>query len=178
MKTLIACGTKYGSTMTIGQWIAERLPFGSQVCDIKYAPSPDDFELVILGSAIYEGKTLPQFDKYIDTYFQILQQRKTAIFVVCLDTKGVFVKGRVHGGWNYIMPIINRFKTPPIHAGIMHGEINPSKLTPEDTEKLMHFYNQILHRNYSTPPYRTMMNKQEAWEFAEQILKKLKGERY
>ncbi len=178
MNALIVCGTKYGSTMVIGEWIAERLTFDSKVYDVKDAPPPDDFELVILGSGIYEGKILPEINKYIDNHLKVLEEKKTAIFGVCLDTTGVFVKGRLHGGWGYIMPIIEKFKNPPIHAGLLHGEINPSKLTPEDTERLMHFYNRILHRNYSTPPYRTMMNKQEVWEFAERIINKLEGKIY
>lgn len=45
---------------------------------------------------------------------------------------GFYVRGRIHGGWEYIMPVIKRFKNLPIHAGLLHGEINPVKLTPED----------------------------------------------
>jgi len=37
----------------------------------------------------------------------------------------------------------------------------------------MYFYNKILKRNYSKVPYKTKMNKEEVWAFAEKILSKL-----
>ena len=39
----------------------------------------------------------------------------------------------------------------------------------------MHFYNKMLKRDYSTIPYKTKMNKEEVWAFAERILNKLDG---
>jgi len=178
MKVLIVYGGKYGSTKLISEWIAERLNLDTIIKDARDAPSPGDFDLVILGSAIYEGAFTPEVSDYIDKHIDILEEKKKVIFAVCLDTKGVFVKGKIHGGWEYIMPIIKRFKNPPLHAGILHGEINPSKLSPEDYKRLMHFYNKVLGRDYSSVPYRTKMNKEEVWEFAERIINKLEGRIY
>jgi len=178
MKALIVYGSKYGSTKVISEWIAERLNFDTVIKDAKDAPSPGDFDLVLLGSAIYEGSFMPEVSNYIDKHMDTLEEKKKVIFGVCLDTEGVFVKGKVHGGWKYIMPIIKKFKNPPLHAGLLHGEINPSKLSSEDNKRLMHFYNQILSKNYSAVPYRTKMNKEEVWEFAERIINKLEGKIY
>jgi len=178
MKALIVYGGKYGSTKVISEWIAERLNLDTVIKDARDAPSPDDFDLVLLGSAIYEGAFTPEVSDYIDKHIDILEEKKKAIFAVCLDTKGVFIKGKVHGGWEYIMPIVKKFKNPPLHAGILHGEINPSKLSSEDYKRLMHFYNKILGRNYSAVPYRSKMNKEEVWEFAERIINKLEGKVY
>ncbi|KPJ66785.1 MAG: hypothetical protein AMJ45_03570, partial [Syntrophobacter sp. DG_60] len=58
---------------------------------------------------------------------------------------------------------------------LLHGEINPNKLDSDDYQRLMHFYNKILYRNYTEVPYRTKMNKEEVWAFAEKILFRLKG---
>jgi len=175
MKILIVYGTKYGSTKVIAEWIAERLGYDSVIAEAKEAPSPEKFDLVIIGSSIYNDTFLPEVTNYIDKYIEILENRKKVIFGVCLDTTGVYFKGRVYGGWEYIMPIIRKFKNPPIHAGLLHGEINPRKLTPEDYEKLMYFYNKVLKRNYSEVPYKTKMNKEEVWAFAEKILSKLQS---
>ena len=150
MKTLIVCASRYGSSNVIGEWIAERLAFQCEVCSFTDAPSPDGFDLVILGGGIYEDGFLPGFVEYIKQHIQILNQKKTAVFAVCMDATGVYVGGRVTGGWNYI-----------------------TKLTPEDTQKLLHFYNVMLKRNYQTVPFKTMMNKEEAWVFAERLLHKL-----
>jgi menaquinone-dependent protoporphyrinogen IX oxidase len=169
IKTMIVCGSKYGSTKMIGEWIAERLRFESLVTYLKDAPSPRDFDLVILGSAIYHGRLLPKFEAYIDRYMSTLEEKKKAVFAVCLDTAGFYVKGDVHGGWQYIMPLIKKFKNPPLHAGVLHGEINPSKLTAEDSKMVARFYGR------QSVPYVTKMNKEEVWDFAERILNKLDG---
>ncbi|WP_419662038.1 hypothetical protein [Desulfosarcina variabilis] len=48
MKTLIVCASRYGSTLEIGRWIGERLPWTETDCfAIAYAPSPADYDLVI-----------------------------------------------------------------------------------------------------------------------------------
>ncbi|MCL0069336.1 flavodoxin domain-containing protein [Dehalococcoidia bacterium] len=175
MKTLFVCGSRYGSTRVIGEWIAERLGFDSLITDAGDAPDPGEFDLVMLGSGIYNDGFIPGVMDYIDRHIEVLEDKKKVIFGVCLDTTGVFVKGKIHGGWEYIMPAIRKFQNPPLHAGLLHGEINPAKLTTEDYEKLMHFYNKMLKRDYSAIPYKTKMNKEEVWAFAERILNKLDG---
>jgi len=178
MKTLIVCASKYGSTKVIGEWIAERLGFDCFVTDVKGSPDPDGFDLLILGSGIYEDRVLPELSEFIDKNIKILEEKKKIIFGVCLDTNGFYVNGKIGGGWEYIRPIIEKFQNPPIHAGLLHGEINPSKLTPDDEKRLMIFYNKILRRDYTSVPYRTNMNKEEAWNFAEKIREKLAGKIY
>jgi len=42
----------------------------------------------------------------------------------------------------------------------------------------MHLYNKILRRDYSAIPYKTRMNKEEVWEFAERILNELGSKLY
>lgn len=175
MKTLIICASRYGSTKVIGKWIAERLGFDSTVADTESAPAPDGFDLFIFGSGIYEDSVLPALSKYIDNNYKALDEKKKALFGVCLDTKGFYLNGKIGGGWEYIRPLIDKFKNPPIYADILHGEINPSKLTSEDERRLMIFYNKMLKRNYTSIPYRTMMNKEEVWAFAEKILNRLAG---
>ena len=178
MKTLFVCGSRYGSTKTIAGWIAERLGHDSLVTGAEDAPDPKGFDLVVLGSGIYNGAFLPELTDYIDGHLEVLEEKQKVVFAVCMDTAGVFVKGRLHGGWEYLMPVIKRFQNPPLHAGLLHGEINPAKLSADDCQSLMYFYNQILKKGYTAIPYNTKMNKEEAWVFAERILSKLAGNIY
>ncbi len=177
MKTLIVYGSKYGSTKTIAEWIAERLEldFDTTIEDVKAEPSPGAFDLIIVGSGVYTAAILKAVRDYIDKYMDILEKKQVVLYSVCLDTKGVYLKGKIYAGWEYLMPVIKKFKNPPLYADLLHGEINPKKLTPEDYQKLMLFYNKILHQNYTEVPYNTMMDKQEVWAFAEHILSRLKG---
>lgn len=176
MKTLIVYGSKYGSTKVIAEWIAERLNIETVIKDIKEAPSPGAFDLIVIGSAVYTEGIMPEVKNYIDKYLDLLEKRQVVLYAVCLDTQGVYLRGKIYGGWEYLLPIIKRFKNPPLHAALLHGEINPNKLDSHDYQRLMHFYNKILHRSYTEVPYKTKMNKEEVWNFAEKILSRLKGE--
>ena len=113
MRVLIVYGTKYGSTKIIAEWIAERLGFDSLIAEVKDAPNPEGFDLVIIGSGIYNDSFLPEVMDYIDRHIEVLEDKKKVIFGVCLDTTGVYIKGKIHGGWEYIMPMIKKFKNPP-----------------------------------------------------------------
>jgi len=177
MKTLVVYGSRYGATKTIAGWIAERLEldFDTTVEDVKAEPSPEAFDLIIIGSGVYTEAISKEIRDYIDKYLDILENKQVVLYAVCLDTKGVYLKGKIYAGWEYLMPIIKKFKNPPLYADLLHGEINPNKLTPEDYQKLMLFYNKIFHRNYTEVPYTTKMDKQEVWTFVEHILSRLKG---
>ncbi|MCL0094602.1 flavodoxin domain-containing protein [Dehalococcoidales bacterium] len=98
MKTLFVCGSRYGSTRVIGEWIAERLGFDSLITDAGDAPDPGEFDLVVLGSGIYNDSFIPEVMDYIDRHIEVLEDKKKVIFGVCLNTTGVFVNGKIHGG--------------------------------------------------------------------------------
>ena len=54
MKTMIVCASRYGSTMEIGHWIAERLPWNDvDIFRVEKAPEPDGYELIFLGGGVY-----------------------------------------------------------------------------------------------------------------------------
>ena len=172
MKTLIVCASKYGSTLEIGRWLAERLGGGCLVDNAESIPDPADADLVILGSGIYNHHVLSSVQEYVSRFKDGLKGKKTVVFGVAMDTTGVFVQGKVHGGWDYILPLIKSLPEPPIHAGLLGGEINPDKLDARDTEALKRFYKMLYGRE--TPiPYKTRMDKNEVWAFAEKILERL-----
>ncbi len=177
MKTLIVCASRYGSTLEIGRWMAERLPWKeAEVVPVEAAPAPDQYELIIIGGGVYNEKVDKHAVQYAESHLAGLAGKHIAAFAVCLDTKGVFMKGRFYGGWLYLKPLLDVLEAvKPIYAGVLSGEINPLKLSDEDREKLMFFYTKILKRNISEVPYRTAMNKPEVWGFVEKTLARLEG---
>ncbi|MCL2847419.1 MAG: hypothetical protein FWE13_01535 [Firmicutes bacterium] len=58
MKILVVYATKNGATKEIAERIAKQIS-SSEICDVKSAeiPNINDFDCVILGSAIYAGKS-------------------------------------------------------------------------------------------------------------------------
>ena len=172
MNTLIVCASRYGSTEEIGTWIAERLDFPCRICRADEEIDPADYDLVIMGSGVYSHTVLPALASYAKLYKNTLAAKKTAVFGVAMDLTGVYVNGKVHGGWSYISPFINNLPQPPIHAGMLSGEINPAKLRDKDKAGLKEFYKKI-NNGDDTIPFKTRMNKQQVWEYAEKLMQRL-----
>jgi len=171
------CASRYGSTLTIGHWIADRLPWETvDVYPVDRAPEPEGYELVFLGGGVYDEGVNKEIISYAGKHLDCLKDKKTVLFAVCLDTKGAYVDGKFHGGWHYLNPLLELMKgVPPVYAGLLSGEINPKKLTEADYQLLKVFYGQILRRDLPEVPYKTMMNKPEVWEFVEKVLARLEG---
>ena len=177
MKTLIVCASRYGSTMEIGRWMAERLPGNdTDIFHVKNAPAPDGYELIFLGGGVYNEQVSKEIVQYAKAHLAALDGKKIAAFAVCLDVRGVYMKGKFFGGWLYLKPLLEVLKDqPPLYADALCGEINPKKLTEKDRGLLMHFYTRILKRDMDEIPFRTLMNKAETWAFVEKTLARLKG---
>lgn len=181
MKTLIITASRYGSTEQIGRWIAERLRYeGLDVSQIKAeeAASVKDYELIIMGSGIYSHSVLPELKSFIEQNLSDLKSKKNVLFGVAMKTTPIFYKGKIHGGIEHLIPQIEAINGSVIHADMLHGEMVPGKMTEKDREGLMRFYKML---NLSEDEVRrrlkprTLMDKKEVWEFAENILNKLNG---
>lgn len=168
MKTLIVCDSRYGSTLEIGYWMSERIG-NCDVFNVGEAPVPDSYDFVILGAGVYQDSVDKGILKYAADHQS--QLAKTAVFATCLDTRGVFVCGKVHGGWSYLDKLLDQLAdNPPLHADLLGGELNPNELTKADNEMLLFFYNKILKRGVDSVPFVTKMNKQQVWDYAEKVL--------
>jgi len=171
---LIVCASKYGSTMQTGRWIGERLAGETMVAAAEDSPSPVDVDAILIGSGVYSHTILPAIQQYVKQFSTELTGKPTAVFGVAIDTTGVFVRGKVHGGWDYIMPLIDLLPEPPLHAALLGGEINPLKLDEKDKKGLEKFYRMI--GQSGEVPFKTRMTKQGAWEFAEKFMERLAGQ--
>lgn len=172
------CASRYGSTLTIGRWIADRLPWGTvDVYPVDRAPGPEGYELIFLGGGVYDEGVSKEIISYARKNVDSLKNKRIVLFAVCLDTKGVYVpEGKFYGGWHYLNSLLELMKGfPPVYAGLLSGEINPKKLTETDYRLLKVFYGKILKRNITEVPYKTMMSKPEVWEFVEKVLARLEG---
>lgn len=181
MKTLIVCASRYGSTEQIGRWIGERLQYeGFEVHLVKAGDvvSLEDYEMVIMGSGIYSHTVLPELKAFIEQNLDALKSKKNVLFGVAMKTTPVFYKGKIHGGIEHLIPIIQMLNGSVIHADMLHGEMVPSKMTEKDRDGLMRFYKMLnlpedeVQRRLKP---RTFMDKKEVWEFTETFVNKLNG---
>jgi len=174
MEALIVYASKYGSTKEVANWMAERIGNNTNIYDAKEMPDPSSYDLIIMGSGIYSHHVLKELNDFVEKYNEQLKSKKTVVFGVAIDTTGVFVRGKVHGGWEYLLPLINKLPEPPIHAGLLGGEINPNKLDEKDTEGLKKFY-KMLYGKETDIPFKTVMDKKAVWSFTEKIMDKVGG---
>jgi len=177
VKTLITVSSRYGSSMEIGRWMGERLPWEDvTIANVDEAPDPSAFDLIFLGGGVYNEQVGAAIVTYAKTHENALKEKKTVAFGVCLDTSGVYMKGRFFGGWLYLEPLLKVLDKPSlVYAGMLSGEINPKKLSVRDRDRLMHFYTKILKRDITEVPFRTLMSKSEVWTFIEKVLSRLGG---
>ena len=88
MKVLIVYATTEGQTRKIARFMENVLQEdGHQVVvsDAEAdAPSPEDFDSILLGASIHVHKYQKSLAKYIDNYRNLLNEKHSAFFSVCM----------------------------------------------------------------------------------------------
>jgi menaquinone-dependent protoporphyrinogen IX oxidase len=81
MRVLIAYDTKYGTTKTIAQWVAEGIGVD---CDIKNVSEIEscDYDLIVIGSPIYTDEPLKSVSTFLEDKCDELKEKKVALFIV------------------------------------------------------------------------------------------------
>ena len=82
-KVLVTYGSVMGSTAEIAEWIAEELRrAGLEVVvgDAGTAPSPNGFQAVVVGSAVYHGRWRPEAVRFLRDHRVALRARTVWLF--------------------------------------------------------------------------------------------------
>ena len=180
MNVKIVYASRYGSSAEIAGWIAQRLRAEENiVVTLEKADNAEctgEYDLVLLGSGIYNHGFLPELEEFIDVNLDKLQKTKTALFGVAMKTEPVMVNGKSFGGLLMLEKYAEKLGKGCIAAQMLHGEMVYSEMTEKDKEGLCKFYRMIgLGESEAAERKkpRTLMNKSESWEYAESIIKKL-----
>lgn len=181
MKILIVYSSRYGATETVSGWIKERFELAGYDTDIfsaDNAPSPDDYGFVLIGSGIYAHKFLSSAEEYIRTHQQILQNKPTGVFGTAMRTETFFKGGKAFGGAVILERYGVMLGSGCLIGKLLGGEMIFDKLNEKDRDGLERFYNSIRlseedKQQRRTP--RTLLDKKQCWDFAEDIIKILKS---
>ncbi|HYC20702.1 MAG TPA: flavodoxin domain-containing protein [Candidatus Bathyarchaeia archaeon] len=87
-RILIIYGTRYGSTKTIAEWIAEGAASTGHVDVVVQNVAEADlrgFNFIVIGSPIYEEHPLPSVVNFLAANRDRLSDKDVALFVVCVD---------------------------------------------------------------------------------------------
>jgi menaquinone-dependent protoporphyrinogen oxidase len=129
-RVLVAYGSKYGATAEIAQRIGEVLHatgLSVKVFPASAVKSPDEYDAVILGSAVYAGQWTKEAAAFLETHAFALSQRPTWLFSSGPTGTGDPVE-RMHG-WRFpenLRAIADRVH--PRDTAFFHGRIEPQLL--------------------------------------------------
>jgi len=97
-RILIVFAGRYGSTAEVAEAIGQELGQCGAVVEAypaKDATEISSYDAVIVGSAIYYGKWLPEAVKFVETHKEVLSRIPVVYFLTCLElTKVAEEKGR------------------------------------------------------------------------------------
>ncbi len=85
MKALIVYTTRYGTTAACARMLAEAMPRGADLADLRDAASPglEGRELVLIGGPIYGGRIHQRVPRFCERNREALLARKVGLFVCC-----------------------------------------------------------------------------------------------
>ena len=131
-KFLIAYATRVGSTIEIAEAIGKVLTEWGADVDIRSTSERidvEDYDAVILGSAIRVGKWLPEAVDFLKTHRAALSTIPTAFFVACMTLHDDTDENRKLV-LSYLDPVLEEVpEVRPVSIGLFAGEVNPTKLS-------------------------------------------------
>ena len=146
MKILIIYATKGGVSKACAEMLCEKLNssvFDITLCDIENgAPSPEDFDVAVIGGSIRMGSINKNLKKYIKTYASALSQISTALFLCC---------GYTENFDDYVTLNFPKHLFPSLGIHCFGGELKPEKLKGFDKFVVRMVRASILDEDFESP---------------------------
>jgi menaquinone-dependent protoporphyrinogen oxidase len=131
-KILVAYASKYGSTGGVADAIGKELcnrGAAVDVCMLKNVGDLNPYRGVVVGSAIYRGKWLPEAVDFVERNRGVLGQIAVAYFVVCM-TMGQPTEDNRRKVLAYLDPVLKEVpQVKPVEIGTFAGALHYSNLS-------------------------------------------------
>lgn len=131
-RVLVTYATRAGSTGEVAHVIGEVFSargFSVDVRPIKSRPRVEDYQAVLIGSAIRAGSWLPEAVSFVDDHQDALRRVPVALFTVHMHNTGDDPRSVANrlAYLNTVRPLLH-----PIGAVFFSGAIDPAKLSALD----------------------------------------------
>lgn len=128
-RILIAYASRAGSTAEVAEKIGEvleSLGFYVDVKSVKDITSINDYDGIIIGSAVRKFRLLPETVRFARRFSNLFMNKPVAYFIVCLTMKEDSEKSRKIA-LGYLKPLYDIKE--PIDVGLFAGKMDYSKLS-------------------------------------------------
>lgn len=129
-RTLVAYASRAGSTAEVARAVSEILRTAGHEVDVRPVKEVQDltgYEAVVLGSAIWAGKPLPEAVKFAKAQRETLTHLPVAYFILCDALREDTPKNR-EVAHRYLAPLTTIRE--PVSAGLFGGVRDFSTLNP------------------------------------------------
>jgi menaquinone-dependent protoporphyrinogen oxidase len=127
MRALVIYGTRWGGTVKVAEKIgaalaAEGIP--ADVADAKQSPQDvNAYDLVVVGSGLRADKWTKEALAFLENYKQVLQTKKTALFVSCQMADRTD-DGYGHGKDLYLQKTADQYGLKTLELGYFGGYLD------------------------------------------------------
>ena len=135
-KILVAYASRTGSTAGVAEALGKTLGESSSevdVCPIQDVHDLGIYQSVVLGSAIQDGKWLPEAMRFLKAHQAELRQKRFAVFLVCM-TMAMQNESYRQGVVAWLAPV--RTLVKPLCEGYFAGVLDISKV-PSFSQRFM-----------------------------------------
>jgi menaquinone-dependent protoporphyrinogen oxidase len=127
-RILIAYDTIHGSTAEVADKIGNELCSRGFTVDVRFVgntSSIEEYDAVILGSAIYEFTWLPDARRFLKNYYAALSSKPVAVFIVCSAMYQDTPDSRDAVRKAFVTPLLTRYPAiSPLSIGLFGGAVD------------------------------------------------------
>jgi menaquinone-dependent protoporphyrinogen oxidase len=132
MRALVAFGTKYGSTVKVGEEISRMLEeegLGAEVVNLDERKVMDlaPYDLVVVGSAVIIGKWTKGARTFLEQNHDALRGKKLAMFACCGDVLAESKERREGAKARYLDQVATDNGLTPLSTALFGGELDFNK---------------------------------------------------
>ena len=127
-RILIAYDTIHGSAAEVADQVGKELCSRGFTVDVRFAgnaSSIEEYDAVILGSAIYEFTWLPDARRFLRNYYAALSSKPVAVFIVCSAMYQDTPESRDAVRKAFVSPLLTRYPAiSPLSIGLFGGAVD------------------------------------------------------
>ncbi len=152
MKVLIAYASKHGTTKNCAEILKEKLSMAVDVDLVNFKndnlPSPDEYDVIVLGSSVRMGSIHRNMKKYIKHHMEKLMAKNCAIFLCC---------GFPDEFEEYLSRALPKGFTPSYGSYCFGGELKPQKVKGIERLIVKYIRQSIIEYDFEDANYKGML---------------------